>query len=490
MRWDFEKMRLLDKYRTLSLPMKAAIWFIIVNFFTKGISFITVPIFSNVLSTEEYGKVSIYLTYQGVLINFATLEMYSGAYIRGILRYKDGVSFFTKSEQLLSTLITCLFFIMSYPFMSWLIKKAQIDETIYVLMYMYFLFFPAYQCWVGQKRFDYKYKPVVITAIIYTLISILIPLIAVFVIESTASVRIMFMLLPEVLFCIPFFLRNCIVKDFFKKKSAIFEQWKFLIFFQAPSVVHAFSYILLSSADRIMIGDMVGNSEVGIYSVAATIAIAITILCISANQVLKPWRYQRMESKDYASIKSKSNALLVVFGLAILAWILVAPDIMSLFFRDDYYSAIWAIPPISMSVFFVFLYSMFVDVEEYFYKTKYTMYATTISAIANIVLNYFGIKIWGYIACAYTTLFCYILLAVLHLYWSNKAAMKNGICIRQIFNVTFICTLSIILVCVELMLTATYNCSVVRYILLVVCVFAGILKFKHINSLMQNIKTK
>lgn len=470
--------------------MKAAIWFIVANFFTKGISFITVPLFSGVLSTEEYGKVSIYLTYQGILINFATFEMYSGAYIRGILRYKEDIPFFTKSEQLLSTLITIAVFLTSISLMPWLIKKAQIDGTTYILMYFYFLFFPAYQCWVGRKRFDYEYKPVVITAVIYTLISAFVPLTAVFMIEATASVRIIFMLLPEVIFCIPFFIRNVWIKGFTKRKNEVLEQWKFLLLFQLPSVVHALSYILLSSVDRIMIGEMVGNSEAGIYSVAATIANVITILSMSANQVLKPWRYQRMESKDYESIKSKSSILLIVFGVAILAWIQFAPDIMRLFFRVDYYPAIWAIPPISMSVFFVFLYSMFVDIEEYFYKTKYTMYATTISAVANIVMNYFSIKIWGYIACAYTTLICYILLAALHLYWSNKAAKKNDVSIRRIFDVRFICILSLIFVGAEVLFTLTYNINAIRYILLAICVIAVVVNYKRIISLIKNIKTK
>ena len=103
------------------------------------------------MSTSEYGKVSIFLTYQGILINFATFEMYSGAYIRGMLRYKENVSLFTWSEQLLSTIITIIVFIISIPVMPWIIANAQINYHIYILMYCYFMVFPAYQCWVSKK---------------------------------------------------------------------------------------------------------------------------------------------------------------------------------------------------------------------------------------------------------------------------------------------------------------------------------------------------
>lgn len=483
-------MHLVERYKALSLPVKAAIWFIMVNFFTKGINFITVPIFTHYMSTEEYGKVSIFLTYQGILINFATFEMYSGAYIRGILRYKDNIPFFTWSEQLLSTLITIVVFILSIPITPWLISNAQIDLRIYVLMYSYFLMFPAYQCWVNKKRFDYDYKPVVISAILYTVLSILIPLFAIMKVESTASVRILFMLLFESIFCLPFYLHNVHCGKLLANRKVVSEQWKFLILFQLPSVVHALSYIILSSMDRIMIGKMIGNSEAGIYSVATTIASVITILCISANQVLKPWRYQRMEKGEFRNIKDVSNVLLVIFGLAIMLWILVAPDVIRLLFPKEYYQAVWVIPPVSISVFFIFLYSMFADIEEFYYKTKYTMYATTISAVANIVMNYFAIKIWGYVACAYTTLICYVFLAVLHLYWSNKAARSGGIQINRIFNVKMIFFFSIFLLIAEALITITYKNSLIRYAVFFLLIVLGVINIKKIMPFIKEIRRR
>ena len=482
-------MKIINRYKALSLPVKAALWFIVSNLLIKGISFLTVPLFTYYLSAEEYGKVGIYLTYQDMLINFATMELYSGAYIRGLLRYKDNVSFFTWSEQFLSSIITILVFILSLPAMRFLISNAQINLGIYLLMYSYFMFFPAYQCWVGRKRFEYQYKPVILLAVMYTIISVIIPLFAVIKIEATASARLTFMLIPEVMFCLPFYLKNIHLKRLFARKNEVYEQCKFLISFQAPAVIHAFSYILLSSVDRIMIGKMVGNAETGIYTVATTIASAITILCISANQVLKPWRYQSMEKNEHSTIKSTSNLLLFAFGLGISLWILIAPDLMHILFSAEYHEAIWVIPPVSMSVFFVFLYSMFVDIEEYFYKTKYTMYATTISAVANVILNYVGIRLCGYIACAYTTLICYMLLAALHLYWSNKAAKKNSLAIGRIFDVKFIVILSVGLVIAEILFTFSYQMSIVRYTLFVLGVIILILNYKRIHSLIKTVRS-
>lgn len=47
-------------YNKMSIASKAALWFTICGFVQKGISFITVPIFTRLLTTEQYGVVSIF----------------------------------------------------------------------------------------------------------------------------------------------------------------------------------------------------------------------------------------------------------------------------------------------------------------------------------------------------------------------------------------------------------------------------------------------
>ena len=71
--------KIVNKYKQMSLPAKAAIWFTICNFVLKGISFISGPIFTRVLSTDEYGL-------QHTLKGFSNIEMML-IYIRHRLRH-------------------------------------------------------------------------------------------------------------------------------------------------------------------------------------------------------------------------------------------------------------------------------------------------------------------------------------------------------------------------------------------------------------------
>ena len=56
-----------NKYIGMSVPVKAALWFTVCNFLQRGISMITTPIFTRMLSTGEYGLYSTYLSWETVL---------------------------------------------------------------------------------------------------------------------------------------------------------------------------------------------------------------------------------------------------------------------------------------------------------------------------------------------------------------------------------------------------------------------------------------
>lgn len=466
-------MNLVKKYKLMSLPIKASMWFTVCNFILKAISFITVPLFARYLSTEEYGISSIFASYQQIFLIFATLELSLGAYQRGILKFKDDIKLFTSSLQLLSSFITAILFIVVLLFNDFFIKLTEMNISILSVMFVYFLVQPAYNCWINKKRFNYDYKPVVISTILFSFLSTVISLIAVIYIKQTAIIRIMSMLTVQILFCLPFYLNSMNFKQMYLSRFKIKKYWIYMLSFQLPLVIHSLSFLVLAQSDRIMIGRLIGNSEAALYSVAYSLSNVAIIFQTSINQVLKPWRYQKMELKEYSALRNITNLLLILFGILILMFILVAPEVMKLLFNDSYYEAVWTIPPVTVSIFFMFLYNIFTDIESYFSKTKYIMYASLICAIFNIVLNYIGINFWGYISCGYTTLISYILFAILHYYFMNKVCRLQGVN-NSIFNKKFIVIISIILVFLMVIFTCTYNNMLLRYfiffILLLVCI--------------------
>ena len=67
--------KILGKYKELSLPVKASMWYTICSIVQRGISLLTIPIFTRLLTQEEYGTFTIYQSWFSVISIFATLEI-------------------------------------------------------------------------------------------------------------------------------------------------------------------------------------------------------------------------------------------------------------------------------------------------------------------------------------------------------------------------------------------------------------------------------
>ena len=67
----------IKKYKNLSVVAKAALWFTFATFLRKGISFITVPIFTRIMTTEQYGRYSAYMSLVNVFTILCGLEFHT-----------------------------------------------------------------------------------------------------------------------------------------------------------------------------------------------------------------------------------------------------------------------------------------------------------------------------------------------------------------------------------------------------------------------------
>ena len=99
-------MWFINKYRSMAVQAKASIWYTICNFFQKGISFIAVPIYVRLLTTDEYGDWSVFQSWRDILIIFASLNLFSGVYTKTLVDNKDDRDRYTSSMQGLGTIVS------------------------------------------------------------------------------------------------------------------------------------------------------------------------------------------------------------------------------------------------------------------------------------------------------------------------------------------------------------------------------------------------
>jgi len=85
--------KLWAKYENMHAGARAAIWFAFSNVIQKGIALLTTPIFTRLLTTEQYGEYTLYQSWYQVISIIATLNLYYSVFNNGMTKYpkdRDG----------------------------------------------------------------------------------------------------------------------------------------------------------------------------------------------------------------------------------------------------------------------------------------------------------------------------------------------------------------------------------------------------------------
>lgn len=469
----------INKIKGLPQGVKASIAFFIANIITKGIAYITTPLYTRLLTTEQYGQTSVFLTWLQVFGIVAMFCLQAGVFNNGMIDYPDKRDEYSLSMLALSNIITVCFsgiILCIYPLIS---RYLKMSFPLLVLMCIIFLFQPAYNFWVSKQRYELKYKFTVLWSVISAFISPLIAIICILLFpDHKLYARIFGAEVTLLVIYIGFY-----IYLIFKAKGKInTKYWKAALLFNLPLIPHYLSTYLLGSADKIMISNIIDDSATAFYSVAYSVASVVIIIWTAANSSLIPYTYEKCKVKDYKSISKVTIPILLFFGAACVFIILLAPEVVAIMASKDYKEAIYVIPPIVGGVFFQVHYYIYANVLYYYKKPKYVMIGSVAATLLNIVLNYIFIKEFGYIAAGYTTIFCYFVQALIDYF-----AMKHVVG-ESIYNMKIIVGMSLLLTVISIFSNLTYDYILIRYAAVVILLIVGMVNSKRIISIFKGLK--
>lgn len=396
--------------------MKASLGYTIGNFLIKGITFLTVPLFSRLLVPADYGMVNIYLSYETIVSLILGLGLHasikSAKYeFKNLDEYCSSILWFS-----IKNLCVVLFFVN--VFFSIFSKYINFSRTIINIMLIQGVCDSIILTYNNRVSLDYKYIKFLIISASNTILNIGLSLfLIIFVFGNNRYMgRILGLSLATILVTV------YVVHIFFKesKPTNNKEYINYGLKLSLPLVPHGLSQVLLSQFDRIMIKSMIGFTEAGIYSFCSNISLIPTIIYNSIDQVWMTWFFEQMNKEDYLSINRRSKKMLLMFSLIICFFTAFSPEMIMILAPKAYWNSIYCIIPIIMSSYFIFLYSFPSYVEYYFKKTKMIAIGSISAAVINVVLNYIFIKLFGYTAAAYTTLVAYIFYFLYHWFIAKR----------------------------------------------------------------------
>lgn len=475
-------IKLYKKYINIPNQIKASLWFFVCAFLQKGISFITTPIFTRVLSIAEYGQFNVFMSWMSVLTVFISLNLYYGVYVRGLVKFENDRKVFTSSLQGLMLALVLGWTIVYLLFRGFFNDMFGLTTVQMLFMIVLIWTTGVFNFWATEKRVELKYKSLVLITI---LVSIAKPVISLILIKNSTdkvTARILGLVLVELIFYSGLFLKQIIDG---KKIFSMFY-WKHALAFNIPLIPHYLSTSILNSADRIMIDKMIGPSQAGIYSLAYSISMIMTMLNTALMQTIEPWMYKKIKNNCIEEISKVAYPCFVLVAIINIALIAIAPEVIKLFAPSEYVEAIYVIPPIAMSVFFMFSYTFFAVFEFYYKKTKQIAFATSLGAILNISMNYIFIKIFGYFAAGYTTLICFCIYTLLHYYFMSKICNEK-LYGRKPFNMKIYFFIALVFLLISFVFLTTYSNNFLRILLILLIIVIGLFCSKRIYKEIDNL---
>lgn len=388
--------------------LKSGLWYTLSSVFCKGIGFLAMPVIIRILGQSNYG---LYSNFQSWLATFTIIISISlaSSLISAKYDYKNVFDKYIESILILEFIFALFWFILFLIFSSIFTKIICIDTVLVMIMLIDVFFISVVDIFQHRAIYMIDYKS---SVLVNTILSI-----------SIAVLSISFALLFNnslygviIGYSIPYITVGIAILLFliFKGKGIIFDSWKYSVKLCLPYVPHLLSLTLLNSLDKMMITQIRGSKENALYSAAYNCGIIITILGSAVNSAFAPWLGERLHKEELNKIRTVTKYYIGLFAIMTAFVMLLGPELILIMGGKSYKEVNIAIIPIIVGCLFQFIYTIYVDIEQFKKKTKGMAIASVIAAVFNYILNSIFIPKYGYIAAAYTTLASYCVLLILH----------------------------------------------------------------------------
>lgn len=474
--------KLIRLYNNLNVQTRSSLWFLFANIFQKAVMILFTPIFTRVMTTEEFSKYAVFQSWEAIFTVFATLNISSYATAKALVDIKEDKDQFVLSAELLTVLLSTVTFAAYMIIRLCFGKLDSLPVPVMISMFCDIIFVAIFNFWSQMERYYLRYKALVISSILIGLLS---PSIAFILIRFSDEIglykgwaRIISVVTLNGILGISLFIISL------NRSKFVFtiKHWGYCIRYCIPLIPHFLAAAFLQKASQLFVDEYSGADASGIFSLASSLALMMMVFNDALTKTLVPWSYKKLSEKKYHEINKPILASLAMIGVLDLMMCMVAPEVVMIFADEKYADAIYAIPPLVGMCFFGFLYNAYTNIEYYYKETTYVSTASIIAGISIVVLEYLTVPSLGYLAAAYSSLASYCIYALMHYIFMNKTIDKH-IAGEKIYNNKLIFLLSIVFVASILVMPILYKFSFVRYGVFVGIVIVLILNAKRIKEL-------
>ncbi|MBU7045681.1 MAG: oligosaccharide flippase family protein [Theionarchaea archaeon] len=370
---------------------------------------ISIPIFTHLLTQEDYGIVAVFQAYIGIFIVILSLNAHA-AVARYYFENKDDFEGFVGTTLSFIGLmfgVSAPLFIIFYRQIGEIIQLTGILPIYLMIGCLFSILSEIYvHILIPQKRS----KEVALINIAKGYTYVLVSIVFVYFLEENKYLgRIWASLLVGVIFSIYFLwkMRSSLKPHLTRSHLTYIAQYSF------PLIPYTLSSLILAQFDRIMINSTLDAASAGLYSLGYNIGMLLLMVISATRTALVADFYTFLDNKEYDRLNILVKRVFSIVVLAALGLLLFAREVGTILADEKFHPGLQVVPIVVIGYVF---FGMFTVYNKYILYEKKTMYVSLVvltAGVLNIVLNAIFIPQYGYIAAAYTTLISYFVMFLL-----------------------------------------------------------------------------
>lgn len=388
--------------------IKSGLIYTLGNIFVQGLIFLTLPIYSRIISPEVFGQYSLYTSWLSLIGLFIGLQTQGSLSIAKV-KFENKYDEYSVNMLTISNLFFVTVFIFAYIFKDIFSNILDMASNIIILMVLqsYAVYLLGF---LGQYFIqDQKSGVTLVYSAVSAIANVILSMFLIFSMEDDFFARIYGGLIPVAI------LGLVVLSYFYSKKNWQFNKShiKFGLAVSIPLIFHHLGHNILNQFDRIMLGNMLDMKDVALYSFAYSLGLVLQIVLGSVNTVWVPWFFKARKGNDSQLPYYISRYLTLGLFLTV-GYMTIFPEISYFMGGEVYKDSVSITPLIILSCFLIFLYTFPVNIQFYYANTRLIPAATLFAGLVNILLNYIFIPRFGIFGAAIATIIAYFVLLLVH----------------------------------------------------------------------------
>jgi O-antigen/teichoic acid export membrane protein len=400
-------------------------------------SFLLVPLYTDLLPKDEYGKVTIIFAWM-IFFNVILAYGMETAFFR-FYNKEENKKAVVETSMVSIFWTTIVFLVVALLFRTTLADWSGIDSqyityTIWILALDALVIIPFSKLRAVQRPMMYaiiKIGNVLVNLLLSILFLIYLPklatvnptgLISSFYVENF---QIGYIFLANIIASLLTFV--VLSPDYvFLKWKFDFSLWKKMMVYGLPILVAGIAFAINEQFDKILLSKLlprnIADDEVGVYSACYKLGLFMVLYRTAYTLGIEPFFFSHASDKNAPQTYAMVTKYFVIFGSFIMLSVIVFADLFKiLMIRDEsYWVAMKVVPLIILANFCLGIYTNLSVWYKLIDKTYVGAYISIVGAIITLALNFLLIPTMSYVGSAIATLAAYGSMMLISYYLGNK----------------------------------------------------------------------